>query len=158
MNADNITSDHIIEDSNLAENENVEETQSDEKPNNKRTNMKIIVTKTGFFCPYEECHKFFHLKESVRSHIRRIHKKYRSKPAKRLCPLCGKEFMNHPSYTSHYRTHFPELMFTCRYCGKKFGDKSQFKHHELSHEGYKPNSCDLCDYKSMTRTQLKVSF
>ena len=113
------------------------------------------------------------------------HKNIHNKSKAFKCDVCLKFFSAKSNLTRHYRIHTGEKPFACQICDKKFSQKIQLVQHQATHsdvrsfkcsicpEGryfktkdglnkhiiyhYEPKFvCSLCDYKTHTKSNLKV--
>ncbi|CAL8128479.1 unnamed protein product [Orchesella dallaii] len=114
------------------------------------------------------------VKESLRSHLRRIHGKIRGQEfatddgtpqwRKKKCryPTCNQEFGEENELKSHVEQEHQSPTdeggaptFMCNLCGRTFANQQRLTRHNQVHSEVKPYSCDICQKPLSHRSAVK---
>lgn len=78
-----------------------------------------------------------------------------SKPAKKVCEICGLTSDKFGNYRNHMRTyHRGAKPCTCEICSRRFSNSANLRRHMLGHTGVKPHLCQHCGKSFIQKVTL----
>lgn len=117
------------------------------KASNLRRHIDTAHMKKEYRC--RQCDVVCHAKDSLRSHIRRVHNT--ATASKFQCLHCEKSFADRSRYKRHQMIHDDIREHCCPHCSKRFRERSNLESHLRTHSGLKPFDCGVCSKKFADR-------
>lgn len=119
------------------------------KASNLKRHIDTVHLRKEYKC--QECDVVCHAKDSLRSHMRRVHNTITA--TKHQCSHCDKTFADKSRYKRHLMIHQDKRPFCCTAtgCGKRFREKSNLESHLRTHNGNKIYACQICSRKFADR-------
>jgi hypothetical protein len=132
----------------------IDETNLPILANKKNKNNKIknvpVNNKNNVDIPCTRCHKVFHSKQNLRSHIKNIHE---STEKIYSCPLCQYKGANKTYLKRHSKIH---EKFACKLCSKKFIDEFLLKNHELTDHNEHNNDVEQQQLPNKVENDIEI--